>query len=83
MIKPWKLILSDTIGQFLYWNVPGAQPIMDRILNRRAGFNPTVDEQRELSIRLKLARGQGFITQPDGDFLFHRLDKARKTNGIN
>lgn len=83
MVKPWNLILSDIIGQFLYWNVPGAKSIMNRFLNRPAGFNPTVDEQRELSIRLKLARGQDFLPRPDGWFLFHLLDQARNSNGTD
>lgn len=79
-LKPVRYLITDVIGQAIYWYVPGAKRIIhwEPPKNRPAGFNPLVDMLREKTIVDKLHRGQKFITRPDAWFLIARLELARK-----
>lgn len=70
----------DGLGPNLYWLCPPVRRLIHWTprWQRPAGFNPVVDERRELTIRMKLARGQKYLTRPDGWFLLYLLDEARK-----
>lgn len=79
-LTPVRYLVENVIGQAIYWHIPGAKRIIhwEPPKDRPAGFNPLVDIRRELTIKMKLQRGQKYITNPDGWFLFARLELARK-----
>jgi hypothetical protein len=78
-LKPLRYLITDVIGQAIYWYIPGAKRVIhwEPPKNRPAGFNPLVDMRREKTIKMKLQRGQKYITSPDGWFMFARLEQAR------
>ena len=74
--KPLWEAVCDVLAVPAFWALQWLSPPRDA-LHRRAGFNAEVDERRELTIRMKLARGQKYLTSPDGWFLLTRLDDER------